>query len=85
MKIKQWLRTANLDITWCRPVCKEKRLESDVFIYVTLAHYITVHLCYEWRRDSSVSIVSDYGVDDRAIGVRSPAGAKDFFPRLDRL
>jgi hypothetical protein len=22
--------------------------------------------------------VSDYGVDDRAIGVRSPAGAKDF-------
>jgi hypothetical protein len=27
---------------------------------------------------SSVSIVSDYGLDDRAIGVRSPAGAKDF-------
>jgi hypothetical protein len=22
--------------------------------------------------------VSDYGLDDRAIGVRSPAGAKDF-------
>jgi hypothetical protein len=29
-------------------------------------------------RGSSVSIVSDYGLDDRAIGVRSPAGAKDF-------
>jgi hypothetical protein len=29
-------------------------------------------------RDSSVSIVSDYGLDDREIGVRSPAGAKDF-------
>jgi hypothetical protein len=28
---------------------------------------------------SSGSIVSDYGLDDRAIGVRSPAGAKDFF------
>jgi hypothetical protein len=28
-------------------------------------------------RGSSVSIVSDYGLDDRAIGVRSPAGAKD--------
>jgi hypothetical protein len=28
-------------------------------------------------RVSSVSIVSDYGLDDRAIGVRSPAGAKD--------
>jgi hypothetical protein len=30
------------------------------------------------NRGSSVSIVSDYGLDDQAIGVRSPAGAKDF-------
>jgi hypothetical protein len=29
-------------------------------------------------RVSSGSIVSDYGLDDRAIGVRSPAGANDF-------
>jgi hypothetical protein len=29
------------------------------------------------ERGSSGSIVSDYGLDDRAIGVRSPAGAKD--------
>jgi hypothetical protein len=29
-------------------------------------------------RVSSGSIVSDYGLDDRAIGVRSRAGAKDF-------
>jgi hypothetical protein len=29
-------------------------------------------------RVSSGSIVSDYGLDERAIGVRSPAGAKDF-------
>jgi hypothetical protein len=29
-------------------------------------------------RGSSVSIVSDYGLDDRAIGVRSPVGEKDF-------
>jgi hypothetical protein len=29
-------------------------------------------------RVSSDSIVSDYGLDDRAIGVRSPAVAKDF-------
>jgi hypothetical protein len=29
-------------------------------------------------RGSSVSIVSDYGLDDRAIGVRSPAGEKVF-------
>jgi hypothetical protein len=31
-------------------------------------------------RGSSVSIVSHYGVDDRAIEVRSPAEAKDIFP-----
>jgi hypothetical protein len=29
-------------------------------------------------RVSSGSIVSDYGLDDRAIGVRSPAAANDF-------
>jgi hypothetical protein len=33
-------------------------------------------------RGSSVSIVSDYGLDDRAIGVRSPAGAKDISSKL---
>jgi hypothetical protein len=32
----------------------------------------------ERSRVSSGSIVSDYGLDDRAIGVRFPAGAKDF-------
>jgi hypothetical protein len=31
---------------------------------------------------SSGSIVSDYGLDDRAIRVRSPAGAEDFFSIL---
>jgi hypothetical protein len=31
---------------------------------------------------SSGSIVSGYGLDDRAIGVRSPAGAKDFSSNL---
>jgi hypothetical protein len=29
-------------------------------------------------RGSPGSIVCDYGLDDRAIGVQSPAGAKDF-------
>jgi hypothetical protein len=33
-------------------------------------------------RSSSVSIVSDYGPDDREIEVRSPAGAKGFFSSL---
>jgi hypothetical protein len=31
---------------------------------------------------SSVSVVSDYGLDNRAIGVRSLAGAKDFASSL---
>jgi hypothetical protein len=35
-----------------------------------------------WSQVSSVSIVSDYGLDDRAIEVRSPAEAKDFSPSL---
>jgi hypothetical protein len=33
-------------------------------------------------RVSSVSIVSDYGLDDRVIGVRSPTGEKDFSSNL---
>jgi hypothetical protein len=33
-------------------------------------------------RVSSGSIVSDYGLDDRAIGVRSPAGVEDFSSNL---
>jgi hypothetical protein len=33
-------------------------------------------------RVSSGSIVSDYGLDDRTIGVRSPAGEKDFSSNL---
>jgi hypothetical protein len=33
---------------------------------------------YLRSRVSSGSIVSDYGLDDRAIRVRSPAGAEDF-------
>jgi hypothetical protein len=35
-----------------------------------------------WSRVSSGSIVSAYGLDDRAIGVRSPAEAKDFSSSL---
>jgi hypothetical protein len=35
-----------------------------------------------WCRGSSGSIVSDYELDDRAIGVRSPAEVKDFSSNL---
>jgi hypothetical protein len=48
-----------------------------------------MHACNKklWlRRDrsrvSSGSIVSGYGLDDRAIGIRSPAGTKDFSASL---
>jgi hypothetical protein len=40
-------------------------IHLDIFTFTTVS------------RVSSGSIVSDYGLDDRAIGVRSPAGAED--------
>jgi hypothetical protein len=38
---------------------------------------------YKWSksRDSSVGIATGYGLDDRIIGVRFPAGAGNFSPR----
>jgi hypothetical protein len=45
--------------------------------YVDLRHIL---LCKNWG--SSVSIVSDYGLDDQATGVWSPAKAKDFSSSL---
>jgi hypothetical protein len=54
-----------------------------VFMHVILSIGLLVLSCYLppthiLNRASSVSIVSGYGLDDRAIEVRSPAGAKDF-------
>jgi hypothetical protein len=40
------------------------------------------HIKYPWSRVSSGSIVSDFGLENRAIGVRSRAGAKDFSSSL---
>jgi hypothetical protein len=52
-----------------------------VIIGVTLSYFRSyISLCRS--RVISGSIVSDYGLDDRAIGVRSPAGAKDFSSSL---
>jgi hypothetical protein len=49
----------------------------------SVGSFITVHYngyvqASMRSRVSSVSIVSDYGLDDRAIGVRFPAGSKYF-------
>jgi hypothetical protein len=42
----------------------------------------SVRLRFTRSRGSSVSILSDHGLDDRAIGVRSQAGANDFSSNL---
>jgi hypothetical protein len=53
-------------------------IEDEVVVIAIDSSKITVVLTMYWEPGSSGSIVSDYGLDDRAIGVRSPAGAKDF-------
>jgi hypothetical protein len=47
-------------------------------VCVFLAAILFLYLEIIRSRSSSVSIVSDYGLEDREIGVRSSAGAKDF-------
>jgi hypothetical protein len=47
-------------------------------ILTYILHCCIIHYYMKAHRVSSGSIVSDYGLDDRAIAVRSPAGAKDF-------
>jgi hypothetical protein len=51
--------------------------ETSVYFNEIIRRYIP-----EGSRASSGSIVSDYGLDDRAIGVRSPAGTKDLSSSL---
>jgi hypothetical protein len=41
-------------------------------LYMAINMYLHIN---PWRHGSSGSIVSDYGLDDRAIEVRSPTGA----------
>jgi hypothetical protein len=53
-----------------------KRCFFDIFFDQSI-HYLKKYSVV-LEPGSSGSIVSDYGLDDWAIGVRSPAGAKDF-------
>jgi hypothetical protein len=46
-------------------------------MYYLIYQSATLHYVFR-SRISSVSIVSDYGLNDRAIEVRSPTEAKDF-------
>jgi hypothetical protein len=57
---------------------KMKTLNVNKLFTLKMHHKLRQVPSYERSRVSSGSIVSDYGLDDRAIGVRSPAGAKDF-------
>jgi hypothetical protein len=50
---------------------------SALSCFVSLTD-MTLLLCFIVSWGSLVSIVSGYGLDDRAIEVRSPAGVKDF-------
>jgi hypothetical protein len=54
------------------------RATAHSFLPCSLCHDIPNAPSYFGSRVSSGSIVSDYGLEDRAIGVRFPAGAKDF-------
>jgi hypothetical protein len=50
------------------------------YIFLSLVFYCVLH--FHRSRVCSGSILSDYGLDNRAIGVRSPAGTKDFSSSL---
>jgi hypothetical protein len=56
-------------------------LENSLLInrYTTQNIYITSVTTFSASLGSSVSIVSGYGLDERAIEVRSPADARGFF------
>jgi hypothetical protein len=47
----------------------------NVHTFIFLRYDIKIVHILRRSRGSSVSIVSDYGLDDRAIGIQSPAGA----------
>jgi hypothetical protein len=65
-------------------ICRHKR--KEVMGKWRNFHSENLHNLYSPNvtrsRGSSVSIVSDYRLDDWVIGVRSPAGAKDFSSNL---
>jgi hypothetical protein len=52
-------------------------MNSRAFFINTAQLNIKYATYFKRSRDSSGSIVSDYGMDDRAIGFRFPAGAKN--------
>jgi hypothetical protein len=66
---------------WCLAPCQTIKLEGHHFLALHGCLFnifaATLHIC----RDSSVGIATGYGMDDRMIGVRFSAGARNFFLR----
>jgi hypothetical protein len=58
-----------------------KRLQNCTITMLIPIH-LPANIYHNEEPGSSGSIVSDYGLDDRAIEVRSPAGEKDFSSNL---
>jgi hypothetical protein len=52
---------------------------SDSSLMKQMGHLFSINAFQLGEPDSSVNIVSGYGLDDRAIEVRFPAEAKGFF------
>jgi hypothetical protein len=59
---------------------KKENLREEIIMMmmITTTTIITTTTTTVRSRVCSVSIVSDYGLDNRAIGIRTPAGGKDF-------
>jgi hypothetical protein len=61
----------------------QNSFDVDYSFFTWKSHGIlTRYIYFAWSRGSSGSIVPDYGLDDRAIEVPSPVGAKDFSSSL---
>jgi hypothetical protein len=80
-------------LTKCKKIIEEAAIEEQLGFHWTVLTVTVAQLIYKHREfgkdmvfmrswSSSVSIVSDYGLDDQAIGVQSLAGAKYFSSNL---
>jgi hypothetical protein len=73
--------SVNFNVTTIRYIPKDSKLHTRHRENLK-SHYKKPPGPYKGDRGNSVSVVSDYGLDDRAIGVRSPAGTTDFSSNL---
>jgi hypothetical protein len=81
-----WFKTLAQHLGGCQGHSEHKNVNNFVPPHLPLFWsddiFIPTSLCNNRSRGSSVSIVSDYGLDDRVIRVRFPAEAKDFSSSL---